>query len=227
MTPMLQRIYQGDGGSELLDVLMKYLYVVAPLSEVPTSTIPSPSTHESTWSGELTLASSSSNQVQGHGIDVVRRQRSPDPHQSHPPAYGIQSGWWPAGCGKRVRRRGYECPVELAREGGGRCRDRVHRKDDDGLEEGVNMPTWALDYSREKLRSWWARPSRLNDPHGPPYAAHHASGGIYILETRAGVVLVDHIVVRCKPHGVWKFEVHSQGSTQEKHFAFQTRTTQL
>ncbi|KKY38178.1 putative arp2 3 complex 16 kda subunit [Diaporthe ampelina] len=30
MTPMLQRIYQGDGGSELLDVLMKYLYVVAP-----------------------------------------------------------------------------------------------------------------------------------------------------------------------------------------------------
>ncbi|POS69064.1 hypothetical protein DHEL01_v212543 [Diaporthe helianthi] len=26
MTPMLQRIYQGDGGSELLDVLMKYLY---------------------------------------------------------------------------------------------------------------------------------------------------------------------------------------------------------
>lgn len=38
MTPMLQRIYQGDGGSELLDVLMKYLYVVAPLSDVPTST---------------------------------------------------------------------------------------------------------------------------------------------------------------------------------------------
>jgi actin related protein 2/3 complex subunit 5 len=31
MTPMLQRIYQGDGGSELLDVLMKYLYVVAPV----------------------------------------------------------------------------------------------------------------------------------------------------------------------------------------------------
>lgn len=27
MTPMLQRIYQGDGGSELLDVLMKYLWV--------------------------------------------------------------------------------------------------------------------------------------------------------------------------------------------------------
>lgn len=26
MTPMLQRIYQGDAGSELLDVLMKYLY---------------------------------------------------------------------------------------------------------------------------------------------------------------------------------------------------------
>jgi hypothetical protein len=27
MTPMLQRIYQSPGGSELLDVLMKYLYV--------------------------------------------------------------------------------------------------------------------------------------------------------------------------------------------------------
>lgn len=27
MTPMLQRIYQSDGGNELLDVLMKYLYV--------------------------------------------------------------------------------------------------------------------------------------------------------------------------------------------------------
>lgn len=46
MTPMLQRIYQGDGGSELLDVLMKYLYVVVPLpSEVPTSTTCPPSTH--------------------------------------------------------------------------------------------------------------------------------------------------------------------------------------
>lgn len=29
MTPMLQRIYQSDGGSELLDVLMKYLYVTS------------------------------------------------------------------------------------------------------------------------------------------------------------------------------------------------------
>lgn len=49
MTPMLQRIYQGDGGSELLDVLMKYLYVVAPppLSEVPTSVTYPFSTHES------------------------------------------------------------------------------------------------------------------------------------------------------------------------------------
>lgn len=27
MTPMLQRIYGSDGGSELLDVLMKYLWV--------------------------------------------------------------------------------------------------------------------------------------------------------------------------------------------------------
>lgn len=27
MTPMLQRIYASDGGSELLDVLMKYLWV--------------------------------------------------------------------------------------------------------------------------------------------------------------------------------------------------------
>lgn len=27
MTPMLQRVYQSPGGSELLDVLMKYLYV--------------------------------------------------------------------------------------------------------------------------------------------------------------------------------------------------------
>lgn len=31
MTPMLQRIYTSDGGSELLDVLMKYLWVVFPL----------------------------------------------------------------------------------------------------------------------------------------------------------------------------------------------------
>jgi actin related protein 2/3 complex subunit 5 len=28
MTPMLQRIYQSEGGSELLDVLVKYLYVI-------------------------------------------------------------------------------------------------------------------------------------------------------------------------------------------------------
>lgn len=30
MTPMLQRIYSSEGGPELLDVLMKYLCVVAP-----------------------------------------------------------------------------------------------------------------------------------------------------------------------------------------------------
>lgn len=30
MTPMLQRIYQSEGGSEALDVLMKYLYVASP-----------------------------------------------------------------------------------------------------------------------------------------------------------------------------------------------------
>lgn len=35
MTPMLQRIYASEGGSELLDVLMKYLYVSSlPLSKV-------------------------------------------------------------------------------------------------------------------------------------------------------------------------------------------------
>lgn len=69
MTPMLQRIYQGDGGSELLDVLMKYLYVVVPCRECRLL-IYIPSTHESTWSGELTLASLLFIQVQGHGIDV-------------------------------------------------------------------------------------------------------------------------------------------------------------
>lgn len=30
MTPMLQRIFQSEGGSEALDVLMKYLYVRSP-----------------------------------------------------------------------------------------------------------------------------------------------------------------------------------------------------
>lgn len=141
MTPMLQRIYQGDGGSELLDVLMKYLYAVAPPIGSADFHHTSPSTHESTWSGELTLASCSSNQVQGHGIDDIRRQRSPDPHQSDPSAYGVQPGRRSAGCGKRVRRRGYECPVELAREGRGRCWAWMHRTDDDRLEEGVKMPT--------------------------------------------------------------------------------------
>lgn len=34
MTPMLQRIYGSDGGSELLDVLMKYLWVHAPVLHV-------------------------------------------------------------------------------------------------------------------------------------------------------------------------------------------------
>lgn len=31
MTPMLQRIYGSEGGSELLDVLVKYLYVLLAL----------------------------------------------------------------------------------------------------------------------------------------------------------------------------------------------------
>ena len=30
MTPMLQRVYGSEGGSELLDVLMKYLYASLP-----------------------------------------------------------------------------------------------------------------------------------------------------------------------------------------------------
>ena len=29
MTPMLQRIFKSEGGAETLDVLMKYLYVLA------------------------------------------------------------------------------------------------------------------------------------------------------------------------------------------------------
>lgn len=29
MTPLLQRLYQGPGGVEMLDVLMKYLYVLS------------------------------------------------------------------------------------------------------------------------------------------------------------------------------------------------------
>jgi hypothetical protein len=45
-------------------------------------------------------------------------------------------------------------------------------------------------------------------------------GAMHILETYAGVVLVDHIVVRCKFNGVWKFEVHYHGLTQEGSFAF-------
>lgn len=47
MTPMLQRIYQGDGGSELLDVLMKYLYVVAPFRNCRTLLHVSLRTHDS------------------------------------------------------------------------------------------------------------------------------------------------------------------------------------
>lgn len=49
-------------------------------------------------------------------------------------------------------------------------------------------------------------------------------GGAHILEPHAGVVLLDHIVIRRKSDGVWKFGVHSQGPTQEKYFAFQMKT---
>ncbi len=31
MSPLLSRIYQSEGGTELLDVLMKYLYALSPL----------------------------------------------------------------------------------------------------------------------------------------------------------------------------------------------------
>lgn len=39
MTPMLQRIYGSEGGSELLDVLVKYLYVPSPLQLKPLTEI--------------------------------------------------------------------------------------------------------------------------------------------------------------------------------------------
>ena len=29
MTPLLKRVYQAEGGSELLDVLMKYMFVIS------------------------------------------------------------------------------------------------------------------------------------------------------------------------------------------------------
>ncbi len=35
MSPMLSRIYSSEGGTELLDVLMKYLYASAPLYGLP------------------------------------------------------------------------------------------------------------------------------------------------------------------------------------------------
>jgi hypothetical protein len=35
MSPMLSRIYSSEGGTELLDVLMKYLYASSPLYEPP------------------------------------------------------------------------------------------------------------------------------------------------------------------------------------------------
>ena len=35
MSPILRRIYESDGGSALLDVLMKYLYVLPPLQRLP------------------------------------------------------------------------------------------------------------------------------------------------------------------------------------------------
>lgn len=38
MTPMLQRVFGTEGGSEALDVLMKYLFVSFPLSPLPTPT---------------------------------------------------------------------------------------------------------------------------------------------------------------------------------------------
>lgn len=45
-------------------------------------------------------------------------------------------------------------------------------------------------------------------------------GAMHIVGTHAGVVLLDHIVVRCKSNGVRKFEVPSHGPTQENYFAF-------
>lgn len=101
MTPMLQRIYASDGGSELLDVLMKYLYVE-----------PAPSLPSRTSAGVYTNLCALATQLQGHGGVVL--WATSHTHPNDPPTDRLQPGRRPAGRGERVGWCGHERIVELA-----------------------------------------------------------------------------------------------------------------
>lgn len=134
MTPMLQRIYASDGGSELLDVLMKYLWVSTPfpppplvsrfllfLPPFPTSIFsPSPSSpphHDDPIRGGANglitraVVVAPPSQVQGYGV----LERPSLAHQGDAPGHGgVQPDRGPARRGQRVGRRGHERAAELA-----------------------------------------------------------------------------------------------------------------
>lgn len=109
MTPMLQRIYGSEGGSELLDVLMKYLYVLTatPASSKLSVYRPIDVMTADHVTGRL--------QVQGYGGNFCL-QRPSNSHQVHdaPADRRLQPGRSATGCGERVSWCGYECVAELA-----------------------------------------------------------------------------------------------------------------
>ncbi|KAL1303358.1 hypothetical protein AAFC00_006755 [Neodothiora populina] len=70
MTPMLQRIYSSEGGPELCDVLMKYLYK-GMASTTPTSSKPTPKQMTPQPTGFSQMQSRSTGESQGHAMSVL------------------------------------------------------------------------------------------------------------------------------------------------------------
>jgi hypothetical protein len=130
MTPMLRSVYGSPGGSECLDVLMKYLWVWLFFSWCRIEC--DEGIH---WlTGRLW-------QIQGHGGHVVRvrRQRAPDADPHDAAADGLQPDRPAAGRLERVDGRCHERAAQLAREGGRGRGAGVHRPGYDRLAESLRL----------------------------------------------------------------------------------------
>ncbi|KFA61182.1 hypothetical protein S40285_02225 [Stachybotrys chlorohalonatus IBT 40285] len=120
MSPLLKSIYGSPGGSEALDVLMKYMHVLpfhAISGRVPANTV----------------------KLQRHGRRTPRWRIRQVAIQGDAAINGLQPDRRTTGSIQRAGCGRYERPFELAREGGRGGRPGQYRTNNDGLAKGLDM----------------------------------------------------------------------------------------
>jgi hypothetical protein len=118
MTPLLKGIYGSQGGSECLDVLMKYMYA---------------SHHNALGTIQDQILTCLYEQLQGHGGWKPSRRLGKIALQHDTPIDGLHADERPTRSVQRVGGGGHERPAQLAREVGRGRGTGKHWPNNDGL----------------------------------------------------------------------------------------------